>query len=59
MLKSHTSRGVAALKHEGECPTDAVLGPEVVLHMRPLPLLCEVGGGLAHVPLLLHNTLPY
>ena len=32
MLESHTSRGVTALKHEGECPTDAVLGPEVLLH---------------------------
>lgn len=59
MLKSHTSMGVAALKHEGECPIDAVLGPEVALHMRAPSFPCEVGGRLVHVLLLLHNTLPY
>lgn len=42
MLKSHTSRGVSALNMR-ECPTDAVLGPEVILHMRPLSLLYEAG----------------
>lgn len=59
MLKSQTSKGGAALKCEGERPKDAVLGAELALHTRAESFQFEVGGGLLHVPLLLHNTPPY
>lgn len=51
--------GVAALKCEGERPMDAVLGPELSLHIKVWSFHCEVGVGLVYVSLFLCNTPPY